>query len=52
MGEWNANRSLIVREALLRFCDELADKSDDEILKFFLDASKTQVARRRRRLAT
>ncbi len=48
----NANRSLILREGLLRLCDELANKSDEEILKFFLDTSKTQVAKRRRRLAT
>jgi hypothetical protein len=42
----SANRSLIVREALLRLSDELAGKSDEDILNFFVDSSKTRSAKR------
>lgn len=40
-----ANRSLIMREALLRLSRDLAGKSDDEILQVFLDSSRTQAAK-------
>jgi hypothetical protein len=32
-----ANRSLVIREALLRLADELAAKSPEEIFRYFLD---------------
>lgn len=37
-GAWpKANRSLVIREALLRLADELAGKSSEEIFRFFVD---------------
>jgi hypothetical protein len=32
-----ANRSLVIREALLRLADELGGKSPEEIFRYFLD---------------
>jgi hypothetical protein len=37
-GGWpKANRSLVIREALLRLEDELAAKSPEEIFRYFVD---------------
>jgi len=37
-GGWpKANRSLVIREALLRLTDELAGKSSEEIFRYFVD---------------
>lgn len=32
-----ANRSLVIREALLRLNEDLADKTSDEVLRYFVD---------------
>ena len=32
-----ANRSLVIREALMRLADELGGKSSDEIFSYFID---------------
>jgi hypothetical protein len=32
-----ANRSLVIREALLHFADELVGKSSEEIFRYFVD---------------
>jgi hypothetical protein len=37
VGWPKANRSLVIREAILRFADELAGKSSEEIFRFFVD---------------
>jgi hypothetical protein len=37
-GGWpKANRSLVIREALLRLDDELSEKSPEDIFRFFVD---------------
>jgi len=37
-GGWpKANRSLVIREAILRFKDELAGKSSEQIFRYFVD---------------
>jgi hypothetical protein len=37
-GGWpKANRSLVIREALLRLADELAGKSSEEVFRYFVD---------------
>jgi hypothetical protein len=37
-GGWpKANRSLVIREALVRLADELAGKTPEEIFRFFVD---------------
>jgi hypothetical protein len=37
-GGWpKANRSLVIREALLRLEDELSDKSGEDIFRYFVD---------------
>lgn len=41
-----ANRSLVLREALLELQEDLADKSDEEIFQFFLDRFKARASKR------
>jgi hypothetical protein len=37
-GGWpKANRSLVIRQALLRLADELGGKSSEEIFRYFVD---------------
>lgn len=44
-GHLKANRSLVVREAILRFQEELADKTPEEILHLFMAAQAKRTAR-------
>lgn len=43
-----ANRSLVMREGLLRLQDDLAGKSDEEIFQFFLSRYRVHHSRRAR----
>ena len=43
-GNPKANRSLVVREAILRLQDDLADKSPEEVLRYFTDRAARRVA--------
>lgn len=46
-GGWpKANRSLVVREALLELQEELTGKSDEEIFQFFLGRFKARASKR------
>lgn len=40
-----ANRSLVLREALLELQEGLADKSDEQIFQFFLDRFKARASK-------
>jgi hypothetical protein len=39
-----ANRSLVLREALLLLCDELAGRGRDEIFRYFMERHATRAA--------
>ena len=41
----NANRSLVVREALARLSEELHGKSAEEIFRYFIDRRGRRIAR-------
>jgi hypothetical protein len=43
-GNAKANRSLVVREAILRLQEELKDKSPEEVMRYFLEHQAKRVA--------
>ena len=41
----NANRSLVIREALARLSEDLHDKTAEEIFRYFIDRRGRRIAR-------